>query len=304
MVVICGGKYAVSDDFEGECRNFPQVLMAKNTETDEVVAVKRMAAGREETATELKIWQTVYPEAFRGSYTENGWVYIERKWYGGFTLDEFLQELSGDKEFHGINDRRALEIMLKIIEEVGRFHEKSGLLHGDLKPGNIIGSDGKVYLVDFETAGRERLAGNVRLGKAKTIKFITPGFSAPEITRGELTVRSDIYSLGKILLYMLTGEVTESSLGGDPAVAGIIDSRTDYKPSRRVLSLEALSGSIKQVLEDPAETRISRLLENVGTSMGNCPRNRHAGGCLRVLRYRKKLPELLHQGGRGKYSGG
>ena len=256
MGSICNGKYYVEDEESGV--TLPVLVMAKNTATGETVAVKKMPEGRSESSNELKIWKDFYPDDFRGSYCENNWLYIERKWYDGVTLSELGR----------MTENNALEIIMKLIDCVDDFHKRSGLVHGDLKPENVVTCDNEVHLIDFETAAKERLPNRVKIGKIQTIKFITPGFSAPEILRGELSVKSDIYSLGKILLYLITGGVVEGEFDGDTAVADIIQKCTQYRPEKRFRNIAELRNSVKEVLESSVEEKISRIVAKPVASEG------------------------------------
>ena len=82
-----------------------------------------------------------------------------------------------------------------------------GILHRDIKPSNcFVDRDGRVMVGDFglsiATLGREGAG-----AEAGTI-LGTPGFASPEQLRGEpLDVRSDIYSVGATIYYLLTGKV-------------------------------------------------------------------------------------------------
>jgi serine/threonine-protein kinase len=94
----------------------------------------------------------------------------------------------------------ALDVARQIAEGLGAAHAK-GLLHRDLKPANVmLDGQGQVRLTDFGLAGlAETLSGDdVRSG--------TPAYMSPEQLLGrEVSVRSDIYSLGLVVYELATG---------------------------------------------------------------------------------------------------
>jgi hypothetical protein len=81
-----------------------------------------------------------------------------------------------------------------------------GILHRDIKPSNcFVDRDGRVLVGDFGLSMTTRARDEQTLAVAGTIMG-TPGFASPEQLRGEpLDVRSDIYSVGAMLYYLLTG---------------------------------------------------------------------------------------------------
>ena len=95
-----------------------------------------------------------------------------------------------------------------ILQVIAGLHEAAalGILHRDIKPSNcFVDRDGRILVGDFglsiATLAREP-------GTSAGMGMIagTPGFASPEQLRGEpLDVRSDIYSVGATIYYLLTG---------------------------------------------------------------------------------------------------
>jgi len=96
---------------------------------------------------------------------------------------------------------KAIEIARQLCAGLAAAHDR-GVLHRDLKPANVmIDGEGNVRITDFGIAGliEEIRDEDVRAG--------TPAYMSPEQLDGrELTVRSDIYSLGLVLYELFTGK--------------------------------------------------------------------------------------------------
>src|SRR5579885_3063978 len=95
---------------------------------------------------------------------------------------------------------KAAETARKLCAGLAAAHER-GVLHRDLKPANVmIDGRGQVIIMDFGLAGlSDQLQGDVRYG--------TPAYMAPEQLAGtEVSVKSDIYSLGLVLYEIFTGK--------------------------------------------------------------------------------------------------
>ena len=95
---------------------------------------------------------------------------------------------------------KALDIAKQLCSGLAAAHEK-GVLHRDLKPANVmLDGRGNVRITDFGLAGLSESFG------AEDVRSGTPSYMSPEQLQGrEVTVRSDIYSLGLLLYELFTG---------------------------------------------------------------------------------------------------
>ena len=123
-------------------------------------------------------------------------AYIAMEFLGAGSLAERLSA--------ALDPGTALSYATQIGSALGAIHE-AGILHRDLKPGNIMfRDDGSLALIDFGLAKQMRLHAAIT-GTGQI--FGTPYYMSPEQGHAEPTdQRSDIYSLGCILYEMLAGE--------------------------------------------------------------------------------------------------
>lgn len=100
-----------------------------------------------------------------------------------------------------LSEEVAINFGIQISEIIGYLHGRKPIpiLHLDLKPQNVIISDGRVYLVDF--------GNSMFLNSKRMYMSGTKGFAAPEqyIFDG-IDVATDVYGLGALLYFMVTGQ--------------------------------------------------------------------------------------------------
>src|SRR5919197_6439629 len=129
---------------------------------------------------------------------EDGLPFFSMKYAAGGSLQKGGPALRGDP-------RECVRLMAKVARAVQYAHEH-GILHRDLKPGNILlDARGEPLVTDFGLA--KWLDTNTDLTRTLTI-FGTPGYIAPEQAKGpaaNLTPAADVYSLGAILFDLFTG---------------------------------------------------------------------------------------------------
>ncbi len=135
---------------------------------------------------------------------DQGRPYIVMEYVPGLDLRTLLEQNGA------LSIPQAVDICYQVCAGVGHAH-RSGLVHGDLKPGNVlIRSDGHAKVVDF---GLARALGESAMDEAGELVWGTPAYFAPEqAAGGRVSPATDVYAIGVILYEMLTGQLP---FGGD-----------------------------------------------------------------------------------------
>src|SRR6202171_3084511 len=185
------------------------IYRAKQRHSRRIVALKRIIAYQADSReTLVRFRREAKPAAsldhpnilpiYEVSESEDGLPFFSMKFAACGNLLEIASTLRNDP-------REIVRLMTKITRAVQHAHNQ-GILHRDLKPGNILlDGRGEPLVSDFGLA--KWLDATSDITRTLTI-FGTPGYIAPEQASGsaaQLTPAADVYSLGAILFDLLAG---------------------------------------------------------------------------------------------------
>jgi serine/threonine-protein kinase len=165
--------------------------------------LKRFEREVQATAT-LTHWNSV--EIFDYGHTDDGRFYYVMEYLPGMNLEDMIER------YGPMPPARAGHLLRQVCHALREAHA-TGLIHRDIKPSNIIACErGKVYdvakLLDFGLVKSTGLEGSsVKLTMDGGVAG-SPAFISPEQARGwDVDARSDIYNVGAVAYYLVTGEL-------------------------------------------------------------------------------------------------
>ncbi|WP_274650676.1 serine/threonine protein kinase [Paenibacillus humicola] len=171
----------------------------------------------------------------------------------GVTLQSFMASRGG-----ALRPAEALDAAVQLCDALHYLHrQQPPVIHRDLKPTNVmIDRAGYVRLIDFG------IARSFKAGQAgDTVQLGTPGFAAPEQEgRRQSDARTDVYGLGALLDYLLSGvkrplDAEARPGSGSPAsrllpqTASVIAVMTDARPEVRYASMAKAEEALMACLE-------------------------------------------------------
>src|SRR6266516_2143738 len=191
------------------CGGMGVIYRARQRHSRRIVAVKRVLSYRADSHGALQRFRreaeavasldhpNILP-IYEVSESKDGLPFFSMKFATGGSLRDAAPSLRNEP-------RKCVQLMAKVARAVEYAHGR-GVLHRDIKPGNILLDDrGEPLVSDFGLA--KLLDGNKDLTKSLTT-LGTAGYIAPEQAGGtaaDLTPAADAYSLGAILFGLLTG---------------------------------------------------------------------------------------------------
>lgn len=282
------------------------VFKARHIKLDKIVALKIIRPDQASGGKALQRFEREAKAVSRLSHPnlavchdygalEDGTPYVVMEFLDGVSLAALLQE------HKDIEPLRCVEFFLQVASALGHAH-KRGVLHRDLKPGNIMivrGEGGAecVKVVDFGIAKLYEHDGEAQRLTETGEVFGSPVYMSPEQAQGlPVDTRADIYSLGCTMYEALSGEppflganvvetimqqVTAPAKPLEQAMKGrktlpaglaqVVMRCLEKEPEARYRSMDSLRADLEQVLSGsvPASSRArqivgSRLSRSVG----------------------------------------
>ncbi|MHC9542561.1 MAG: ankyrin repeat domain-containing protein [Vulcanimicrobiota bacterium] len=261
------------------------VYKAKDIRLGNIVALKQMISNYKSPDETRHLEQSFKEEAALLSRLHHGGVpkvtdyftvrdpvnkttsyYISMTFIEGKDLDVIIAE----RNKRPFPIETALDYFYQILDILKYLHSQpTPIIYRDLKPSNLIVNDDKVFLVDF---GIAQIADLHNAG----VMTGTAGYMSPEQTQGFADERSDLYSLGVLMHYLVTGLDPQEGVpytfesprkinsAVPEALDAIITSLLDLVPAnrpqsaRKVMQLLDLSAS----KDDSSSTVVSEILDD------------------------------------------
>lgn len=164
---------------------------------------------------------------------DGGRFAVVYKYITGITVREYIEK-------YGVMEIAAVKQYIgQLCRTLAELHRR-GIVHRDITPSNtIIGNDGMCHIIDFG------IARYVKENRAADTEILgTAGFASPEQFGFRQTdARSDIYSVGALMSYMLTGRLPGES-APHRELGNIIAKCTAMDPADRYASADALRAAL------------------------------------------------------------
>ncbi|NIM95683.1 MAG: protein kinase [Anaerolineales bacterium] len=224
-------------------RNVPLAMKVLHADLAEEPAIfKRFR--REARALRKLAHPNIVP--FYGLHQTLDFAFLLERYIDGPTLKQILRRREGKPL-----DLDEVLVYLKALSSALGYAHAHGVVHCDVKPGNVmVDQGGSVYLTDFGVA-RHAESTTTTLGFAGTATY-----TAPEQCRGEaVTAQTDVYALGIILYEMLTGrrpfrgDEKETEQGGSTSAERVRYAHLHLQPPDPQQVNPSLSRSLVEVIQ-------------------------------------------------------
>jgi len=214
----------------------------------------------------LEHWNTV--EIYDYGHGPDGSFYYVMEYLPGLTLDELVKK-------HGVLPAsRAIHFLRQICGALQEAHSM-GVIHRDIKPGNIIvceraGIYDVAKLLDFGLVKHFGITGDPQLTMEGTVAG-TPAYMSPEQIEGSVhaDARSDIYSLGAVAYFLLAGRPPFSNRSTMQLLAAHMNETAPPVSSIRPDISARLSDIVKKCLAKRPDDRFASA-DAVSAALSEC----------------------------------
>lgn len=180
----------------------------------------------------------------------------------GYVVMEQIDGVTLEQHFAGkkgkLTPQEVVHIATQLCDVLAYLHEcfPDPIIHRDLKPANVLVDEHeRIVLIDFGTARRYQPKAD-----KDTVQIGTLGFAAPEqLAGGHIDPRTDLYALGAIMFYLLSGGqfpmmaagAIEEELQGVPApLIAVIDRLLRTDREERYAAAKAVKDALHQAMRE------------------------------------------------------